>query len=184
MLWTVPLRVGDFGQRSRPAVGRVDPRGQRGRDSRGLGVRPAGIAGRQQVRRPGPLVERAGSNAPGRTRRPVPWQPGRGSGRGRCRAAWRGRRASPGDKLACSSLHRCLERHAIPRRPDDPDKACGRDRFADTAIGTVPIGIGELRLAEGKPNMLPALDRASKSVAAWTSPHIDHGTLLREDVPA
>jgi transposase InsO family protein len=65
-------------------------------------------------------------------------------------------------KLTRSSLHRCLERHSVSRLPDDPDKPSRRGKFADTAIGTVHIDISELRLAEGKLNMVLAIDRVSK----------------------
>ena len=65
-------------------------------------------------------------------------------------------------KLTRSSLHRCLERHAVSRLPEDPSKPSGRGRFTDTAIGTVHIDISELRLAEGKLTMVLAIDRVSK----------------------
>src|ERR1700709_2280013 len=65
-------------------------------------------------------------------------------------------------KLTRSSLHRCLERHGISRLPEDPDQASKRGKFAETAIGYVPIEISEPRLAEGKLNMFLAIDRVSK----------------------
>ena len=64
-------------------------------------------------------------------------------------------------KLTRSSLHRCLERHGISRlprsnpglvRPESPDKASKRGKFAETAIGYVHVDISELRLAQGKLN--------------------------------
>jgi hypothetical protein len=65
-------------------------------------------------------------------------------------------------KLTRSSLHRCLERHSISRLPDDSDKASRRGKLAETAIGTLHIDSGELRLVEGKLTMVLAIDRVSK----------------------
>jgi transposase-like protein len=65
-------------------------------------------------------------------------------------------------QLTRSSLHRCLERHGISRLPEDPNRASKRGKFADTAIGYVHIDISELRLAQGKLHMFPAIDRVSK----------------------
>ena len=65
-------------------------------------------------------------------------------------------------KLTRSSLHRCLERHAISRLPENPDHASKRGKFVEAAIGYVHIDISELRLAEGKLNMFLAIDRVSK----------------------
>ena len=65
-------------------------------------------------------------------------------------------------KLSRSSLHRCLRRHGISRLPASDIKASGRGKFAPTEIGYVHIDIAELRLAEGKLNMLLAIDRISK----------------------
>lgn len=64
--------------------------------------------------------------------------------------------------LSRSALHRRLERHGISRLPRDPEKASKRGRFAETAIGHVHIDVRELRLAEGKPFMFLAIDRASR----------------------
>ena len=82
------------------------------------------------------------------------------------------RRSSRNDVLGClrdsipkltrSSLHRCLERHGISRLPENPDKASKRGKFAETTIGYVHIDISELRLAQGKLNMVLAIDRVSK----------------------
>lgn len=61
------------------------------------------------------------------------------------------------------SRQRCrLERHGISRLPNNPDKASKRGKFAQTAIGYVHINVSELRLAEGKLNMVLAIDRVSK----------------------
>lgn len=65
-------------------------------------------------------------------------------------------------KLTRSSLHRRLERHSVSRLPEDPHKASRQGKFAETAIGYVHIDISELRLAEGKLNMVLAIDRVSK----------------------
>lgn len=65
-------------------------------------------------------------------------------------------------KLTRSSLHRCLERRGISHLPENPDKPSERGRFAETAIGYVHVDISELRLAEGKLNMVLAIDRVSK----------------------
>jgi transposase-like protein len=66
--------------------------------------------------------------------------------------------------LSRSALHRCLERHGISRLPRDPEKACKRGRFAETAVGHVHVDACELRLAEGKLHMFLAIDRATKFV--------------------
>ena len=65
-------------------------------------------------------------------------------------------------KLTRSSLHRCLERHAISRLPVSPDQGSKRGKFAETAVGYVHIDISELRLAQGKLNMFLAIDWVSK----------------------
>jgi transposase-like protein len=65
-------------------------------------------------------------------------------------------------RLTRSALHRCLVRHGISRLPQDGEKPSKRGRFAETAIGYVHIDICELRLAEGKLFMFPAIDRVSK----------------------
>src|SRR3954468_3092693 len=65
-------------------------------------------------------------------------------------------------KLSRSALHRCLERHGISRLPRDEEATSKRKRFAETTIGYVHIDICELRLAEGKLFMFPAIDRVSK----------------------
>jgi hypothetical protein len=63
-------------------------------------------------------------------------------------------------KLTRSSLHRCLDRHGISRRPEGPDQASKRGKFTATPIGYVHIS--ELRQAEGKLKMFLAIDRVSK----------------------
>ena len=61
-------------------------------------------------------------------------------------------------KLTRSSLHRCFDVHGISRLPKSPDQACKRGKFADAAIGYVPINISELRLAQAH-SRSPAIDR-------------------------
>ena len=63
-----------------------------------------------------------------------------------------------------SALHRCLQRHGIFRLPRDEENASKRGRFAETAIGYVPIDLCELRLAGGRLHMFLAINRASKLV--------------------
>jgi hypothetical protein len=65
-------------------------------------------------------------------------------------------------KLTRSSQHRCLERHGISRLPESPDKGAKRGSFAETTIGYVHIDISEFRLAQGKLDMVLAIDRVSK----------------------
>jgi len=64
--------------------------------------------------------------------------------------------------LTRSSLHRCLQRHAISRLPevkgDKPDKK----RFKAYPIGYFHIDIAEVRTAEGKLYLYVAIDRTSK----------------------
>jgi hypothetical protein len=68
--------------------------------------------------------------------------------------------------LSRSALHRCLVRRGISRLPCDPEKASKRGRFAETAIGRVPIDACGLRLAEGlaegKLFLFLAIDRVTK----------------------
>src|ERR671913_62007 len=66
--------------------------------------------------------------------------------------------------LSRSALHRCMQRHGISRLPPGDEKASKRKRFAETTIGYVHIDVCELRLAEGKPFMLLAIDRVTKFV--------------------
>jgi transposase InsO family protein len=65
-------------------------------------------------------------------------------------------------KLSRSALHRCLARHGISRLPQGEAKASKRQRFAETKIGYVHIDVCELRLAQGKLFLFPAIDRVSK----------------------
>ena len=64
--------------------------------------------------------------------------------------------------LTRSSLHRCLQRHAISRLPQvDADKP-GRRKFKAYAIGYFHIDIAEVRTAEGKLHLFVAIDRTTK----------------------
>jgi transposase-like protein len=65
-------------------------------------------------------------------------------------------------KLIRSSLHRCLARHGIYRRPESEERDSKRGSFAKTPIGYVHIDHCELRLAGGKLHMFLAIDRTSK----------------------
>jgi transposase InsO family protein len=65
-------------------------------------------------------------------------------------------------RLTRSSLHRCLQRHGISRRPSAELPARGRGRFADTPLGFVHIDVSELRVAAHKIQMFLAIDRVSQ----------------------
>lgn len=65
-------------------------------------------------------------------------------------------------KLTCSGRRRCLGRHGISRLPENPAKASERGKLALTAIGHVHVDISNLRLAQGKLNLVLAIDRVSK----------------------
>jgi transposase InsO family protein len=102
-----------------------------------------------------------------------------------------------GDVLGClreviptltrSALHRCLQRHGIPRLPRDDGKASRRQRFAETTIGYVHIDVRELRLAEGTRFLSLAIDRVSKfvHVASYdANTKLNGAAFLREAVAA
>jgi hypothetical protein len=63
-------------------------------------------------------------------------------------------------RLTRSALHRRLVRRGIPRLPRGEGNVPERRRSAETAIGHVHVC--ELRLAEGRPHVLLAIDRVSK----------------------
>ena len=65
-------------------------------------------------------------------------------------------------RLTRSALHRCLVRHGISRLPQDAERASKRGRFDAVQLGFVHIDSCELRLAEGKRHMFPAIDRVTK----------------------
>ncbi len=66
--------------------------------------------------------------------------------------------------LRRSSLHRCLQRHGIARRPDteaEGDKP-KRSRFKAYPIGYFHIDIAEVHTEEGRLSLFVAIDRTSK----------------------
>ncbi|MCW7541174.1 IS481 family transposase [Aquabacterium sp. A7-Y] len=65
-------------------------------------------------------------------------------------------------QLSRSALHRCLVRHGIQQLPRSQEKDSKRGRFQDTSIGYVDIDSCELRLAQGKLHLFPAIDRVTK----------------------
>jgi hypothetical protein len=60
-------------------------------------------------------------------------------------------------KLTRSSLHRCLARHGISRRPESEESGSKRGSFAKTPICYVHIDHCELRLASVKLHMFLAI---------------------------
>jgi transposase InsO family protein len=64
--------------------------------------------------------------------------------------------------LTRSSLHRCLQRHAISRLPEIKGDKPARKRFASYPIGYFHIDLAEVSTAEGKLRLFVAIDRTSK----------------------
>src|SRR6195952_2521395 len=65
-------------------------------------------------------------------------------------------------QLTRSSLHRCLQRHAISRLPDvDGDKP-KRSKFKAYPIGSFHIDIAQVGTEQGKLHLFVAIDRTSK----------------------
>jgi len=64
--------------------------------------------------------------------------------------------------LTRSSLHRCLQRHGISRRPQVEGEASAKRKFKAYPIGYFHIDIAEVRTAQGKLYLLVAIDRTSK----------------------
>jgi len=64
--------------------------------------------------------------------------------------------------LTRSSLHRCLQRHAISRLPEVAGDKEPKRRFKSYPIGYVHIDIAEVQTAEGKLYLYVAIDRTSK----------------------
>src|SRR3984957_475632 len=64
--------------------------------------------------------------------------------------------------LTRSSLHRCLQRHGISRRPQVEGEASAKRKFKAYPIGYSHIDIAEVRTAQGKLYLLVAIDRTSK----------------------
>ena len=64
--------------------------------------------------------------------------------------------------LTRSSLHRCLQRHGIPRLPDVEGAAPVRRKFKTYPLGYFHIDIAEVQTAEGRLYLLVAIDRVTK----------------------
>jgi len=64
--------------------------------------------------------------------------------------------------LTRSSLHRCLQRHGIARRPDTDGDKPKRSRFKAYPIGYFHIDIAEVHTEEGRLYLFVAVDRTSK----------------------
>lgn len=64
--------------------------------------------------------------------------------------------------LTRSSLHRCLQRHAISRLPDIEGDKPAKKKFKSYPIGFFHIDIAEVQTAEGKLYLFVAIDRTSK----------------------
>ena len=64
--------------------------------------------------------------------------------------------------LTRSSLHRCLQRHAISRLPDMEGSKPVKKKFKKYPIGYFHIDIAEVRTEAGKLYMFVAIDRTSK----------------------
>src|ERR1700690_3554422 len=64
--------------------------------------------------------------------------------------------------LTRSSLHRCLQRHEISRLPQVEGEASAKRKFKAYPIGYFHIDLAEVRTAQGKLDLLVAIDRTSK----------------------
>jgi transposase InsO family protein len=64
--------------------------------------------------------------------------------------------------LTRSSLHRCLQRHAISRLPEVGGDQEPKKKFKSYPIGYFHIDIAEVQTAEGKLYLFVAIDRTSK----------------------
>src|SRR5271156_5678743 len=64
--------------------------------------------------------------------------------------------------LTGSSLHRCLRRHGISRRPQVEGEASAKRKFKAYLIGYFHIDLAEVRTAQGKLYLIVAIDRTSK----------------------
>src|SRR5215208_2853480 len=60
--------------------------------------------------------------------------------------------------LTRSSLHRCLQRHGIARRPDTDGSKPQRSRFKRYPIGFFHLDIAEVRTEQGKLHLFVAID--------------------------
>jgi len=64
--------------------------------------------------------------------------------------------------LTRSSLHRCLQRHNIPRLPDVEGDKEPKKKFKSYPIGYFHVDIAEVQTAEGRLYLFVAIDRTSK----------------------
>jgi transposase InsO family protein len=64
--------------------------------------------------------------------------------------------------LTRSSLHRCLQRHGIARRPSTDGDKPRRAQFKRYPIGFFHIDLAEVRTEQGKLHLFVAVDRTSK----------------------
>ena len=64
--------------------------------------------------------------------------------------------------LSRSSLHRCLQRHGISRRPDVQGDKPDKKKFRSCPRGCFHIDIAEVQTAEGKLDLCVAIDRTSQ----------------------
>ncbi|MGB6175363.1 MAG: IS481 family transposase [Methylocella sp.] len=72
--------------------------------------------------------------------------------------------------LTRSSLHRCLQRHGISRRPEAEGDKAKKQKFAASPIGCFHAGIAEVQPEDGKLDLFVAVDRASKFADAELHP--------------
>jgi len=68
--------------------------------------------------------------------------------------------------LTRSSLHRCLQRHAISRLPEIGDARAAKQSFKRYPIGYFHLDIAEVRTEQGRLHLFVAIDRTSKFVFA------------------
>ncbi|WP_066565796.1 IS481 family transposase [Snodgrassella sp. CFCC 13594] len=78
--------------------------------------------------------------------------------------------------LTRSSLHRCLQRHSISRRPEVEADKPSKKRFKSYPIGYFHIDIAEMQTAQGKLYLFVAIDRTSKF--AFTELHVKAGKMV------
>jgi transposase InsO family protein len=78
--------------------------------------------------------------------------------------------------LTRSSLHRCLQRHGISRRPEVEGDKPAKRKFKSYPIGYFHIDIAEVQTAEGKLYLFVAIDRTSKF--AFAELHLKAGKMI------
>jgi transposase InsO family protein len=72
--------------------------------------------------------------------------------------------------LTRSSLHRCLQRHAISRLPEIKGDKPAKKKFAKYAIGYFHLDIAEVQTEQGRLYLFVAIDRTSKFAYAELHP--------------